>query len=44
MKVKKAHSRWPERKDRQRKWVSRKKAAGMLSDPELARLVQGFAP
>ena len=44
LKVKKVHSRWPEKKERQRKWVSRKKAAAMVSDTELSEIIMRFTP
>lgn len=44
LRVKKIHSRWPERKERKRKWVSRKKAAQMVANPELAEMILAFDP
>lgn len=35
---------WPERAQRKRRWVSRKKAAKLVGDPELARLLRDFTP
>lgn len=35
---------WPEKKERTRKWVSRKKAAAMVDDPELSAIIAGFNP
>ena len=35
---------YPEAHQRERIWVSRKKAAKMLDDPELARIVRDFDP
>lgn len=35
---------FPERGQRRRKWVPLKKAASQVRDPELARLLHGFAP
>ncbi len=44
LRVKKMKNRWPERKERKRRWVSRKKAAQMVHDPELAALILTFDP
>ena len=44
VKVKTLKKKFPERKDRRRKWVSRKKAAKMVSERELAKLITGFIP
>ncbi len=44
MKVKRAHSDWPEAGERRRKWMGLKKAANRLSDPELRHIVQHFDP
>lgn len=44
LKVKKVLKKWPEDKERQRKWVSRKKAAAMVDDPELSAIIMAFAP
>ncbi len=44
LKVKKILSRWPERKERERKWVSRKKAAAMVDDPQLRDIILTFKP
>lgn len=44
MKVKTVHTRWPERKDRKRKWVSRKRAAKMVNEPELRQMILQFDP
>lgn len=44
MKIKKVHTRWPERKERKRKWVSRKKAARMVEWPELRHMILHFDP
>ena len=38
------HSKWPEKKERRRKWMSPVKAATKLSGPELKRIVAGFKP
>ena len=44
VKVKSLAKRYPERAQRRRKWVSRKKAARMVAEPELAKLIRGFEP
>ena len=44
LRVKKVQSNWPEKKERQRKWLSRKKAAALVDDPELAAIILGFDP
>lgn len=44
LKVKKVMNRWPERKERKRKWVSRKRAAALVDDPELADIIRKFEP
>jgi len=44
IKVKRLLTDYPERMDRKRKWVSLKKAAAKLTDPELATLVLRFDP
>ncbi len=38
------HAKWPERKQRKRKWLSPKKAAKRLAEPELRRIVAQFDP
>ncbi len=38
------HSKWPEKKQRRRKWMSPAKAAKKLSEPELRRIVAAFKP
>ncbi|MEJ8563126.1 NUDIX hydrolase [Yoonia sp. GPGPB17] len=38
------HSKWPEKKERRRKWMSPDKAAKKLSEPELKRIVAAFKP
>ena len=38
------HSKWPEKKERRRKWFSQKKAVKKLDDPALAKIVAGFNP
>lgn len=37
-------TKWPEKKQRKRKWVSSKKAAKKLTEPELRRIVATFDP
>ena len=44
VKVKALKKKFPERKDRRRKWVSRKKASKMVTERELAKLITGFKP
>lgn len=42
--VKKLKAKFPEARDRRRKWVSRKKAAKMVKHRELGKLITGFKP
>ena len=42
--VKKILNRWPERKERKRKWVSRKRAATLVDDAELKQIILKFDP
>ncbi|MCW1950007.1 MAG: NUDIX hydrolase [Octadecabacter sp.] len=44
LRVKKVLRAWPERKERERKWVSRKKAAAMVDDDELRDIILHFRP
>lgn len=44
MKVKRVLTKWPEKKQRQRKWVSRKKAAELVNEPELRDIMLRFKP
>jgi 8-oxo-dGTP pyrophosphatase MutT (NUDIX family) len=44
VKVKSLKKKFPEVRDRRRKWVSRKKAAKMVAEKELSRLLLGFSP
>ena len=44
VKVKKVLRDWPERRERKRKWVTPRKAAAMVDDPELRRLLREFDP
>lgn len=40
----KVHSNWPEKGQRQRRWLSPKKAAKKLQEPELKQIVSAFNP
>ena len=44
LKVKRIHTIYPERGQRKRKWLSRKKAATMVDNPELRQLIKDFEP
>lgn len=44
VKVESLADAYPEAKMRQRKWLSRKKAAARLDEPELAQIVRNFSP
>lgn len=44
IKVKKLATKYPEAGQRKRKWVSRKKAASMVDEPELSRILRDFDP
>lgn len=44
LKVKKILKTWPEKSERKRKWVTRKKAAELLTEPELRQIVRHFDP
>ncbi|AML50262.1 MULTISPECIES: NUDIX hydrolase [Falsihalocynthiibacter] len=44
LQVKRTAKKFPEKSQRKRKWVSRKKAASMVSDPELGKILRGFTP
>lgn len=44
VKVKKLAKDYPEAGQRKRRWVSRKKAAQMVAEPELARILKDFDP
>ena len=44
VKVRSLKKKFPEAKDRRRKWVSRKQAAKMISERELSKLIMGFEP
>ena len=42
LRVKKMLKDWPEKAERKRRWVSQKKAATLLHEPELCQLVRHF--
>lgn len=44
LKVKKQLKDFPEKGERRRKWLSRKKAAQMISHPELSQIIRNFDP
>jgi 8-oxo-dGTP pyrophosphatase MutT (NUDIX family) len=44
LKVKKVLRTWPERKERNRKWLSRKKAAALVDNAELGQIILRFQP
>lgn len=44
VKVKDMADDYPEKGQRRRKWFSRKKAAELVSEPELANIIRGFDP
>jgi len=44
IRVKKMLKRWPEKRERKRRWVSQKKASQLISEPELRRIVRHFDP
>ena len=44
LKVRRLLSDWPEKKERRRKWFSKKKAAAMVDEPELRALLKNFDP
>jgi len=44
VKVKSLSSKFPEAGERKRRWVSQKKAASMVDEPELARILRDFDP
>ena len=44
IKVTKEHDKWPEHKQRRRKWMNPNKAAKRLTEPELRRIVASFDP
>ena len=44
LKVTREAAKWPESHERKRRWVSRKKAATLVDEPELQRLIKDFDP
>ena len=44
MRVTNVHSDWPEAHQRRRRWVSLKKAAAKVTEPELKRIIASFTP
>ena len=44
VKVDRLSSSWPENKERKRRWFSLKKAASLVSEPELAAMLRKFDP
>lgn len=44
VKVNNVHSDWPEAHERRRRWVSLKKAAAKVQEPELKQIIAGFSP
>ncbi|AGI73141.1 NUDIX hydrolase-like protein [Octadecabacter arcticus 238] len=44
LKVKNVLRTWPEHKERNRKWLSRKKAAALVDDAELSQIIMRFQP
>ncbi len=44
VRVKKLDRDYPEKSERRRKWLSRKKAAKLVDEPELANLIAHFDP
>ncbi len=44
VKVKALAKRYPESKERKRRWMSRKQAARRVAEPELARMIRDFDP
>lgn len=44
VRVKSLSNSFPEAKERRRKWVSRKKAAKLVNEPELSRIILDFDP
>lgn len=44
VKVRSLASDFPEKGQRKRKWVSRKRAAAMVAEPELAQMIKTFDP
>ncbi len=44
LKVKRLHAIFPERGQRKRRWMSLKRAAASVDNPELRQLIKGFSP
>lgn len=44
VRAKRLASAYPEKSERRRKWFSRKKAAKLVNEPELANIIKGFTP
>ena len=44
VRAKRLAANYPERSERRRKWFSRKKAAKLVDEPELANMIRGFDP
>ena len=44
IKVKSLSKKYPESHERKRRWVSRKKGARLVAEPELARMIREFDP
>jgi 8-oxo-dGTP pyrophosphatase MutT (NUDIX family) len=44
IKVKRTAQKYPEKSQRKRRWVSQKKAASLVFEPELAQLIRTFRP
>ncbi|MFC6583777.1 hypothetical protein [Sulfitobacter aestuariivivens] len=44
VRVKSLASKYPEKSERKRRWMSRRAAAKKVAEPELARLILGFEP
>ena len=44
LRVKSVLTKYPESGERRRKWASRKKAAAMVQEPELKRILKSFEP
>ncbi len=38
------HSKWPEKRERRRKWMSPRKAAKKISEPALKQIIATFNP
>lgn len=44
MRVQRLADKFPEMKERRREWFAPEIAAGLVNEPELARMIQGFIP